>query len=73
MSLTSVTTGSTGGLLMANFDENLARHASASYDFGRTYASRKHSQRLLDMHNNHHAYGVGVHRRIQIDRTVNAQ
>lgn len=27
--------------------ENLARHASESYDFGRTYASRKHARWLF--------------------------
>lgn len=25
------------------FNENLARHVSASYDFGSTYSSRKHA------------------------------
>lgn len=30
---------STGGL-RADFNENLAKHASSSYDFGRTYVSR---------------------------------
>lgn len=31
---------STGGL-RASFIENLTKHASACYDFGRTYASRR--------------------------------
>lgn len=46
-----VVRASTGGL-GADFNEILARHASASYKFGKTYASRKHAQWLLDMHNN---------------------
>lgn len=28
----------------------------ASYDFGRTYASRKQARCLLDMHTNHHDF-----------------
>lgn len=31
------------GCLWVGFIENLTKHASASYDFGRTYASRKHA------------------------------
>lgn len=46
-----VVRASTGGL-GADFNEILARHASASYKFGKTYAFRKHAQWLLDMHNN---------------------
>ena len=50
-----VVRASTGGL-GADFNEILARHASASYKFGKTYAFRKHAQWLLDMHNNHHGF-----------------
>lgn len=50
-----VVSASTGGL-RADSCENLARHASASSDFGSTYASRKHARWLLAMHNNHHCF-----------------
>lgn len=33
-----------------------ARHASAFYDFGITYASRKYARWLLDTHNNQHGF-----------------
>lgn len=40
---------STGGLRACFFIENLTKHASASYDFGRTYASRKYARWMLGM------------------------
>lgn len=48
-----ITADSTDGL-RADFGENFARHANASYDFGRTHASYMHALWLLAMHNNHH-------------------
>lgn len=35
--------------LLVDFDEDLASHASASYEFGRMNASRMHSRWLLDI------------------------
>lgn len=46
---------STGGL-RSKINENIARHASVSYDFGRTYTARKYAQWLLDMHNNQNGF-----------------
>lgn len=40
--------------LRVDIDLNPARHTSVSYDFGRTYASCKHTRLLLDMYNYHH-------------------
>lgn len=37
--------------LQAKFDANLARHASALYDYGRTHTSRMHVQWLFNVHN----------------------
>lgn len=37
--------------LQAKFDANLARHASALYDYGRTHTSRMHLQWLFNVHN----------------------
>lgn len=42
--------------VLADINENLERHASASYNFGMMYDSRKHAPGLLGMHNNHYGF-----------------